>query len=401
MTRRIAMNLLWCVPGVGGSEEYLVRQLLGLAEIAEGDRDARATDFVVDVFAPRGFARRRPDVAERFRIVEAPSSCERRPERVALEYTWLAHHTRSHHLVHHGVGSVPRRIGISRVKQATLLTIHDIQWTDYPEYVRPVKLRYLQYVVPSSLRRATHIAVPSQFVADTLQQHFDVAPERIGVVRHGLERQLTHHVTAEHELRRRFGLGNGPVLVYPAITHPHKNHSFILSLLHQGEGLWGDPDLRVVFAGSSGLADNAVRAQVATLNLADRVVMPGRVNDADRNGLLAMATAMIFPSQYEGFGAPLIEAMAMGSPVLCSDRASIPSVVGDAAVVAPLREAAWVDGLARVVADRDMYVARGRGRAQEFTAVASARDLVVQYDIALARVSGERSRNNQSRRNPS
>lgn len=378
MTFRVAMNLLWCVPGVGGSEEYLVRQLHGLAQLGNDN---------VDVFAPRGFAARRPDIADRFRVVEAPSSCVRRPERIVFEHTWLAQATRSYDIVHHGGGSLPRRIAWPRRHQGTLLTIHDVQWTQFPEYVRPVKLRYLRTVVPSSLKRATHIAVPSHFVASTLHQHFGVPFDHVGVVRHGLEQHLTQHVTAEHELRQRFALGDGPVVVYPAITHPHKNHSFILSLMSEGNGLWNDRNLRVVFAGSSGLADQDVRAQIAERGLGDRVVMPGRVNDADRNGLLALASAMVFPSQYEGFGAPLIEAMAIGTPVLCSDQGSIPEVVGEAAVVAPLQPQSWVDGLARVVAERQHYVEAGRARAQTFTAAASAQDLIAQYEIVARRLS--------------
>ena len=381
MTRRVAMNLLWCVPGVGGSEEYLVRQLLGLSELQQHDWD-------VDVFAPRGFAQRRPDVARRYRIIEAPSQCHRRPQRVALEHTWLARATRDYDLVHHGGGSVPRDLVPMWRHRATLLTIHDVQWTEYPEYVRPLKLRYLRHMVPSSLKRATHIAVPSGFVASTLSREFNVERERIGVVRHGLEQGLSDNVSSESDLRRKFALGDGPVLVYPAITHPHKNHAFLLSLLERGEGPWGDPRLRLVCAGSSGLADGAVRDAIGASGLGDRVVLPGRVNDADRNGLLALAAAMVFPSQYEGFGAPLIEAMAMGTPILCSDRGSIPEVVDDAGVIAPLEESAWVKGLAEVVSRREFFVAQGRARARMFTAAESARDMCSQYEIVIQRSRG-------------
>lgn len=369
------MNLLWSVPGVGGSEEYLVRQLAGLSVI-----DHR---FDVEVFAPRGFSERRPEIADRFVVHEAPDACTSRPRRVWLEHTWLARRTASHDIVHHGGGTVPRR-GNGR----TLLTIHDVQWTDYPHYVNRVKLSYLRRSVPSSLSRATRVAVPSRFVAGTLVEAFDVDPSKIGVVRHGLEPWFDAGATGESELRSRFHLGDGPVLVYPAITHPHKNHMFLLRLMSSGAVGWDDPRLTMVFAGSAGSSDAEVRRAVVDMGLGDRVVMPGRVSHGDRNGLLALAAAMVFPTEYEGFGAPLIEAMRCGTPILCSNRGSVPEVVGDAAVVCDLDERSWIDGLTRVTAMRDHLVAAGRARAGEFTAEHSARDLVAQYDAVMADAAG-------------
>lgn len=370
--KRVAMNLLWCVPGVGGSEEYLVRQLMGLTEID--------SDYVVDVFAPRGFAMRQPGIAEKYTVIEAPSECLRREQRVVLEHTWLALRTRGYDIVHHGGGSIPR-IGNPR----TLLTIHDVQWVDYPHYVRPVKLRYLKSMVPSSLRRATRIAVPSQFVARTLTRSFGTPAEKIGVVRHGLESHFDDATTPPDALREKFALGNGPVLVFPAITHPHKNHAFLLRLMASGQGAWADESLRLVFAGSEGLAEHDVRTLISQLHLDNKVVMPGRVSSADRNGLLSMADALVFPSEYEGFGAPVIEAMRCGTPVICSDQGSLPEVVGDAGLVCPLTETAWVNALDAVRVRRDELVRAGHDRARMFTAALSASELVQQYD-AIAKV---------------
>ncbi len=114
ITRYAAMNLLWCVPGVGGSEEYLLRQLDGLALITH--------NYQVDVFAPRGFCERHPRIAAAFTVYEAPSSCTRRAERIFLEHTWLAWRTREYQVVHHGGGSIPR-FG----NKHTLVTVHDVQ----------------------------------------------------------------------------------------------------------------------------------------------------------------------------------------------------------------------------------------------------------------------------------
>lgn len=373
MRLRVAMNLLWCTPGVGGSEEYLVRQLDGIKE------NGHPVD--VEVFAPRGFAGRLPAVAEHFTVHEAPSACTRRAERVALEHTWLAARTRGFDLVHHGGGTVPR-VGNTR----TLLTVHDVQWVDYPHYVRPVKLRYLRWMVPRSLERATRVAVPSQFVATTLTSAFGTDPGRIGVVRHGLEAAFADP-TPGPSVRERFGLGDRPFVVYPAITHPHKNHVFLLDLMATPGSEWADPSLIAVFAGSAGHAEADVRARIARLGLAGRVVMPGRVSAADRNGLLAAADAMVFPSEYEGFGAPLIEAMRVGVPVIASDRASIPGVLGGCGIVRPLHLPGWTGALAHARSSRGALVDGGRARAAVFTSALSASDLLEQYET-VARLRG-------------
>jgi glycosyltransferase involved in cell wall biosynthesis len=104
---------------------------------------------------------------------------------------------------------------------------------------------------------------------------------------------------------------------------------------------------------------------------------------ADRDGLLRLATAMVFPSEYEGFGAPVIEAMALGTPVICSDRACLPEVAGDAAIVLPLDADAWAPALEHAVARRDELVAAGHARVAHFTTRTSAEALMVAYRRAL------------------
>jgi glycosyltransferase involved in cell wall biosynthesis len=122
---------------------------------------------------------------------------------------------------------------------------------------------------------------------------------------------------------------------------------------------------------------------IADHDLSSRVVLPGRVSNEDRNGLLKMADAMVFPSEYEGFGAPVIEAMRMGAPIISSDRASLPGVIGDAGLVLPLTVEAWSDALDIVRQRREELVALGHSRSHLFTAALSATDLVEQYRIAL------------------
>jgi glycosyltransferase involved in cell wall biosynthesis len=202
------------------------------------------------------------------------------------------------------------------------------------------------------------------------------------VVPHGVEPSLGADAPSEGELRDRYGLGAGPVLVFPAITHPHKGHRFLLDVMGHH---WTDPDLRLVLLGGAGSADVEVTAAIATPALADRVVRPGRVSDADRDGLIALADALVFPSEYEGFGAPVVEAMALGTPVICSDQPALVEVVGDAGLVLPRDVDAWADALDVLRVRAPDMIAAGRRRASSFTAARSGEGLGVAYRTALAR----------------
>jgi alpha-1,3-rhamnosyl/mannosyltransferase len=367
----IAVNMLWCVPGaVGGSEEYFIRQLRGLVEIN--------APFNVTVYAPKGFSGAHPDVASAMRVVEAPSRCTSRELRVLLENTWLSARTKSADIVHHGGGTIP-----SRGNSVTLLTIHDVQYLTYPEYFNAVKLRYLKNRVPSAIRRASVVATPSNYVRESIEQEFGIERARTAVIRHGLEPAIGIHKTAESELRTRFGLGSARVLVIPAITHPHKNHEFLLRLVANE---WRNEDVKLVMVGGSGLAESRIQSLIAELHISNKVVRSGRVNAADRDGLIALAEALVFPSKYEGFGAPVLEAMALGTPVISSNCASLPEVVGDGGLVLPLAPEAWAGALDMVRTQRLTLVQNGFRRAEEFTAAKSAQDLVIAYEKTLAAV---------------
>ncbi|MUH51317.1 MAG: glycosyltransferase [Actinobacteria bacterium] len=365
----VAVNLLWCLPGrVGGSEEYLVRQMIGLSEIE--------SPYSPVLYVLPGFAAAHPELASRFRLVVAPIDGTNRARRVLAEHGWLAEQTRASALVHHGGGTVP-----ARGKRPTVLTIHDLQYLAYPQYFSRSKRAYLQWAMPRSARRADVIAVPTEFVRRTVIEAYNISFDRVLVVPHGIEPGLGIEATDEEVLRRRFGLGDGPVIVLPAVTHPHKGHLFLLDLLASH---WTDPSLRLVLTGGRGAADDAVAAAIDRLGLGDRVVRAGRVSAADRDGLISLATAMVFPSEYEGFGAPIIEAMALGTPVICSDRACVPEVAGGAALVLPLRADAWAGALDVLTLRRDELVRAGRVRAAAFTTAASAQALVSAYDLALS-----------------
>ena len=364
----VAVNLLWCVPGdVGGSEEYLVRQLTGLA--------TQRSEFLPRLYVVPAFVEAHPELVELYPIEVATVTGSDRSRRILAEHTWLRRRTRAAELVHHGGGTVPAVGG-----RPIVLTIHDLQYLKHPEYVSKNKLRYLRKVIPRSIRRAAVVAVPTEWVRSTVLDGFDIDEDRVIVVPHGVEPTIGSDAPSEFELRRDHGVGSGPVIVFPAITHPHKGHEFLLDVMARH---WVDPHLRLVLLGGAGSADRQVDAKIAALGLERRVIRTGRVPASHRDGFIAMAEALVFPSEYEGFGAPIVEAMALGTPVIAADQPAVAEVVGDAGLVLPRDIEAWAGALDTVAAERKELVTRGRRRALEYTAVKSGAALATAYRRAL------------------
>lgn len=374
MTTPVLVNLLWCLPGqVGGSEEYLTRILAGFADDPHG--------FDLGVVAPPGLAEAHPGVAGRLRWRVGPVEGASRPRRVLAERTWLPRQVRggAARLVHHGGGTAPP------TPVPVVLTVHDLQYLAYPQYFSRQKLLWLRTVVPRSVARAAVVSVPSEFVRGTVVEAFGVDPDGVVVVPHGVEPVPGTAVVPEEEIRRRYGL-LGPYVVYPAITHPHKDHVTLLGAAARLAP--AHPDLSVVLLGGAGSAHEAVARAVEELGLAGRVVRPGRVTAEDRDALVAHATVLAFPSRYEGFGAPVLEAMALGTPVVAADATALPEVTGGAAVlVAPGDVEAWAEAIHSLLGDgteRARRVQAGRDRASELTVGRSATAQARAYRLALA-----------------
>ena len=370
VTLRVGVNLLWLRAGqVGGSQEYLIRQLTGLSQCNRGE-------FDVTLFVQPNFATNHPQLATIYKFVEAPKHGGVRVLRILLEQTWLAFKTRKFDLLHHGGGTMPRFGG-----RRTMLTIHDVQYLSFPENFSRARLVYLSKIVPRSLNRASIITTPSQYVRDRLVAKFNLSPDKVRVVRHGIDDQLGKSATSESELRSRLRLQNKDVIFLPAVTHPHKNHKFLLQLM---KTYWTDENLVLVCAGGKGRGENDFMREVRRLNLDDRVFRLDRVVDEDRDGLMRLSKALVFPSLYEGFGAPVIEAMQLETPVVASDCAALPEVVGDAGLVLPLELDQWASALEIVASSRQALISSGKARAGQFSIAKSGQDLFDAYKAALS-----------------
>ena len=357
----VAVNLTWMETGrVGGSEQYLTRQLSGVAD----------DGLDLTVLADATFPAAHPELAERFETRIMPSVVPGRAGRIVAEHSWLAARTRAVDVVHHGGGTAPL-IG----RRPIVLTIHDLQYLAHPSYFSTARRRYLATMMPRSARRAAVVAVPSTAVRAHVIDAFALTPERVVVVPHGIPDVASPPAEARRAVRDRLRIGERPYVLYPAITHPHKRHTLLVDMLDHV-----DDDVALVLIGGEGHAERAVRAAIAASPQRARVVRPGRVSDHERDALISDATALAFPSEFEGFGAPLVEAMALGTPVLCSDAPAVTEVVGDAGqVVAEASGAAWAAGLAELERRRGDLVAAGRRRRGAFTIERSGRAIAAAY----------------------
>jgi len=248
----------------------------------------------------------------------------------------------------------------------SVVTVHDLGYLYYPETHTLFQNLYLRWSTRFNARAAARVLADSEATRQDLVRYYGTPPEKITVVYPGRDESLAPVSDPDTlaGVRARYDL-TGPYLLYVGTLHPRKN---LVRLVQAFAALLGSDaelpaDLLLVLAGQKGWLCGDILAQVRKLGLTERVILTGYVPDADLPALLSGAQAFVFPSLYEGFGLPLLEAMACGTPVVCSNAASLPEVAGEAALtVDPLDTEALVEALARVLTDaalRRALVERG------------------------------------------
>jgi glycosyltransferase involved in cell wall biosynthesis len=200
----------------------------------------------------------------------------------------------------------------------------------------------------------------------------DFSPERVIAVPIGLlhpSKQLANDALGK-EFLEKYGLRHGEYILYPANFWKHKNHAMLLTAFNIYRETTSGATLKLVCTGAPGLGAEDFREAVRCMGLTDWVVYLGYVHPAEYNFLLRSAFAMVFPSLYEGFGIPVLEAMSAGVPVLCSNVTSLPEVGRDAVLYFdPRQPGQIVDAVTRLVREpglRESQITKGLQRAQQF-----------------------------------
>jgi glycosyltransferase involved in cell wall biosynthesis len=241
-----------------------------------------------------------------------------------------------------------------------VVTIHDVSFERHPELMATRDRALFRALVPRSARRADRVVTGSQWTKRDLVELYDLREERVVVTPYGID--------------PAFGPNSGspataPYLLLVGAIQPRKDPTTALEALTHL-----DRNLRLVFAGPEKQGGDDVRRTVAQLGLEDRVDFLGHVSKERLAGLYRNAACLVLPSRYEGFGLPLVEAMASGTPVVASRAGSIPEVAGDAAVLVEARDpAALAAAIEQALAMRDRLVSAGLERARAFSWAETAR----------------------------
>jgi glycosyltransferase involved in cell wall biosynthesis len=320
-------------------------------------------------------------------------------------------------------------------KTRTIVTVHDLGYLHFPDAHTRAQRLYLRLSTLWSARAATHLIAISSATRDDLVRFAGISPHKITVVHHGLSprfRPVNDHDRIA-EVQARYCI-SAPYFLYVGTVQPRKNLERLINAfarLHRGSGVRGQgsgvrgqgsgvrgqgsardrqpapalersegtddrrsaideeprttdqgqltgdnlqspiSNLQLVLAGKRGWLSESIERRAEALGIADRIRFTGYVDDTDLPALLSGACAFVFPSLYEGFGMPVLEAMACGSPVLTANTSSLPEVAGDAALlVDPEDTGAIAAGLMRLLEDANLRAdlqGRGLAQAERFT----------------------------------
>jgi glycosyltransferase involved in cell wall biosynthesis len=376
---RIALNLVYLVPGeVGGMETYARELIPRLA--ARDDVDllclvnreaAEAGDGPWGDVAPMEVV----PVRARSRVQWVRGEQQHVPRIAARERCDLVHSLASTAPLW---GSVPR-----------VTTIHDLNYLMVPEAHFGIRALGMRMLVPAAARRSRRIIVDAASTKRDLIERLGVTDRKIDVVPLAAEPVARDGVTSERDLRARFGLGDRAVVLSPGARRRHKN---LLSVMEALARIPAERRPVLVAPGYPTPHDEVLRTRAAARGLEDDVKLPAWLSSADLDGVYRLATLVVFPSLYEGFGLPVLEAMARGVPVVTSGRSSLPEVAGDAALlVDPLNAdeiAAAIEQLLGDEALRERMRERGLEQAALFSWDRTAELTLASYRSALERPSG-------------
>ncbi len=266
----------------------------------------------------------------------------------------------------------------------TVVTIHDLSFVQHPDSVMPGMSQHLNQWVPRSVARANHVVAVSEATKQDLVDLYNTPSAKISVLYHGVtpEYQPIEDESTIQAIWQKYKLGNDPFILSIGTIQPRKNYQRLIQAFAQIE-----PPTKLVIAGVKGWSYQEIYGEVVKQGLEQRVTFTGFVDDADLPALYNAATLFTYPSLYEGFGLPVLESMACGTPVIASNQSSLPEVVGQAGVLVDPYD---VDALATAMGcllsseqQQQQLAQAGLSQAAKFTWAGMATELLALYQKIL------------------
>ncbi|HTW42860.1 MAG TPA: glycosyltransferase family 1 protein [Solirubrobacteraceae bacterium] len=383
----VGLNLIFLVPGETGGMEVVARELI--PELVARAPEVRFTAFVNREAAAAADG----PWGELIPAVTVPVNARSRVQWVLGEQALLPvlAARAGVDLVHSLASTAPMWGRFRRV-----VTVHDLIYARFPDTHAGLRDKGMRVLVPGAVRRSDRVTADSRSTRDDLVALLGIDPARIDVVPLGLGSVRRAAPLGERALRERLQLGERAVVLSLSAKRPHKNLLALIDALAMlpaasspAASARGDGGRRpvLVLPGYPTAYESELRARAAELGVAEDVRFPAWLSSEELEGLWSIACAFVFPSLYEGFGLPVLEAMARGVPVACSNASSLPEVAGDAALLFdPHDERAIAAALSRLLADEalgERLRALGREQAQRFTWGRTARLTLDSYARAL------------------
>lgn len=272
-------------------------------------------------------------------------------------------------------------------KTKLVLHVHDISFNFFPRFIKRSDLFFLKTLIPRSLRMAAGIIAVSEFTKDEIQKYYHIPAEKIAVAQNGVDFELFNREIAREELERirdKYKLPEKFIL-YVGTLQPRKN---IPVLIETMAALYEKYDLRNIKLAIAGNRqarnfDPQIDVAIEQNNLQNDVIFPGWIAEVDKPALYKLASCFAFPSLYEGFGLPIAEAMAAGTPVVCSSQPALVEVGGEAILASdPKDTAKMADNLNRILTNEDLrkdLIEKGKAQSQKFSWQKTAEKILETY----------------------
>ncbi|MBI5787666.1 MAG: glycosyltransferase family 4 protein [Candidatus Schekmanbacteria bacterium] len=369
----IGINTLFLIPGqVGGSEVYLRNLLQHLAQI---DRE---NNYIL--FTNQENSGSFPLKAN-FREILCRVQASSRPARILWEQVILPVQAKIARLdLLFSPGYTAPLIKTCKSIVSTL----DMQYQYFPQDFSRLALLFVKTLVPLSARYADKIITISASSKKDIIKYCNVAENKVAVIHlaAGENFYAPPELAELNEANQKFHIGKEYIITV-ANSYPHKNLPRLLEAFYQ---LRTNRDIQLVIVGISGRGSDEINQKLEELKIKHAIIFTGRVSDRELILLYQGARLFVFPSLYEGFGLPVLEAMASGTPVVCSNLTSLPEIAGDAAVMFdPYNPTQMADMIAKVLDDnklREVLIEKGRQRCKEFSWQKTARKtLDIFYEV--------------------